>query len=104
MPLDQEHKKQMRGIGHALHPLVTVAAKGLSESVCAEAERALHDHELIKIRFALGDRDQRDALATELLEQLDAELVQQIGKVILIYRRNPKANPKMSNMRLLGAN
>ena len=56
MALDPENKKRLRGIGHALHPLVTVAGKGLSESVCLEAERALHDHELIKICFALPDR------------------------------------------------
>jgi RNA-binding protein len=100
MPLDQENKKRLRGIGHALHPLVTVAGKGLSEPVCQEAERALHDHELIKIRFALPDRDQRRALAAQLIESLGAELVQETGKVILIYRRNPKANPRLSNLRL----
>ncbi|MBK6287563.1 MAG: YhbY family RNA-binding protein [Gammaproteobacteria bacterium] len=100
MALDPENKKRLRGIGHALHPLVTVAGKGLSESVCLEAERALHDHELIKIRFALPDRNARRALAAELIDKLGAELVQEIGKVILIYRRNPKAHPKLSNLRL----
>ncbi len=100
MALDQETKTRLRGIGHTLHPLVTVAGKGLSEAVCLEAERALHDHELIKIRFALSDREARRTLAAQLIEKLGAELVQEIGKVILIYRRNPKAQPKLTNLRL----
>ena len=51
MPLDPELKKRLRGIGHALHPVVTVAGNGLSEGVLTELERALHDHELIKVKL-----------------------------------------------------
>ena len=40
MPLDPELKKRLRGIGHALHPVVTVAGNGLSDGVRAELERA----------------------------------------------------------------
>jgi RNA-binding protein len=50
MNLAQSQKKQLRSIGHSLHPLVTVASKGLSENVMTEIKRALFDHELIKVR------------------------------------------------------
>ncbi len=96
MPLDAELKKRLRGIGHGLHPVVTVAGNGLSEGVCAELERALHDHELIKVKLAVAERDQRRRLGAAICARLHAEPVQEIGK--LIYRRNPEANPRLSNL------
>ena len=51
--------KQLRAIGHKLKPLVTVAGNGLSENVVAELERALSDHELIKVKLAVGGKDAR---------------------------------------------
>jgi len=103
MPLDTEQKKRLRGIGHGLNPVVTVAGKGLSEAVCAEAERAIGDHELIKVRFAMEDREQRRQLAAELCARLGAEAVQSIGKVLLLYRPNPQADPRLSNLRRAGS-
>jgi RNA-binding protein len=98
MPLEQSRKKQMRTIGHHLNPIVTVSEKGLSEGIHSELERALEDHELIKMKLALGDPASRRELAAELCTQHNAELVQQIGKVILIYRKAQKPNPKLSNL------
>ena len=64
MNLSQSQKKQFRSIGHSLHPLVTVATKGLSETVMAEINRALFDHELIKVKFSVGDN--KGQLKTQL--------------------------------------
>ena len=97
--MDQDLKKRLRGIGHRLHPLVTVAGNGLSEGVCAEAERALADHELIKVKFAVNDRDERRQLVREFCARLGAQPVQEIGKVLLVYRPNPEADPRLSNLR-----
>ena len=99
MPLDQELKKRLRGIGHRLHPVVTVAGSGLSAGVCAEAERALADHELIKVRFAIADREQRRALTREFCLQLRAQAVQEIGRILLVYRPNPDADTRLSNIK-----
>lgn len=98
MPLDQARKKQMRSIGHHLNPIVTVSEKGLSEGLHLELERALEDHELIKVKLALGDPASRRELGAELCTGHNAELVQQIGKIILIYRKAQKPNPKLSNL------
>ena len=46
--------KQLRAIGHKLKPVVTIAGNGLSEGVITELDRALQDHELIKIKLAVG--------------------------------------------------
>lgn len=99
MPLDADQRKRLRGIGHRLHPVVTVAGNGLSESVCAEAERALTDHELIKVRFSIADRAERRQAVHEFCERLRAEAVQEIGKILLVYRENPEAERRLSNVR-----
>ncbi|QIB65018.1 YhbY family RNA-binding protein [Kineobactrum salinum] len=97
-----QDNKQLRAIGHKLNPVVTIAGNGLSETVLQEIERALQDHELIKVKLAVGDRDTRSALTAELCERTGAELVQSIGNVALIMRRAKQPDPRLSNlMRLL---
>jgi len=98
MPLSAERKKQFRALGHKLSPIVTIADKGLSEGVRAELNRALDDHELIKVKIAASERADRKALVDELAALPGAEVVQQVGKVALLYRGNPKPNPKLSNL------
>lgn len=99
MPLSNEQKKAMRAIGHDLHPIVTVASNGLTEGVMEELNRALNDHELIKIKVSVGDRELKHQVIAELLAQSGAELVQQIGNTALLLRRNPKAKATLSNLK-----
>lgn len=98
MSLTQEQKKHFKSIGHHLKPIVTIAEQGLTEGVMSELERALKDHELIKVQLRLAERDDRAAILTELCQQSSATLVQSIGKTALLYKPNPKANPKLSNL------
>ncbi len=98
MSLNPEQKKQYRTIGHSLNPVITVASKGLTEAVQLETDRALEDHELIKVKFAVGDREIKKALIRELCSIVEAELVQEIGNIALIYRQALKPNPKLSNL------
>lgn len=91
-------RRQLRAIGHRLRPVVTVAARGLSDAVMQELERALNDHELIKVKLPAGARQTRQALAAELCSKSGAELLQSVGNVILILRRSAEPNPKLSNL------
>ncbi|SFX57366.1 ribosome assembly RNA-binding protein YhbY [Marinospirillum alkaliphilum] len=98
MSLKGAQKKELRSIGHHLNPVVLVSENGLSEGLIKEADRALNDHELIKIRFSLNDREERLAMMNELATKLGAEVVQTIGKIGLFLRRAQKPNPKLSNL------
>ena len=89
MPLKASQKKNLRAKAHHLKPLVTVADKGLSESVIAEIERALNDHELIKVKLR-SDREKRQVWAESIAEQCKAELVQSIGQVACFYKKHPE--------------
>lgn len=98
MPLTQEQKKQYKSIGHHLKPVLMVADNGLTEGVLAEFERALSDHELIKIKLNILDREQRLQAVAELCKVGRADLVQVIGKMGLVYRKNPQVNKQLSNV------
>jgi RNA-binding protein len=98
MPLTQEQKKQFKSIGHHLKPVLIVADNGLTEGVLAELERALNDHELIKVQLRITEREDRLQLINELCKAGNAELAQVIGKMALIYRKNPKPNKNLSNI------
>ncbi len=90
--------KQLRAIGHKLKPVVTVAGNGVSEGVASEIDRALSQHELIKIKLAVGDREAKAAVTAEICEQTGAEVVQSIGNVILVLRRTAEPDPRLSNL------
>jgi RNA-binding protein len=96
--MSKRDSKQLRAIGHKLKPVVTVAAKGLGESVLLEIERALSDHELIKIKLVVGDRAARLAVSEEICDHTGAELIQSMGNIILILRRTPQPDPRLSNL------
>jgi RNA-binding protein len=98
MSLSSEQRREYRAIAHNLKPVIIVGDKGLTENLQEELERALNDHELIKIKIASQDREARQQAVTELCAGAKAEVVQTIGKIAVILRRAEKPNPKLSNL------
>ena len=90
--------KQLRAIGHKLKPVVTIAGKGLTEAVSAELNRALTDHELIKVKLVVGSREARAEVSGQICEQTGAEMIQSIGNVIVLLRRSAAPDPRLSNL------
>ena len=91
MQLSENQRRFLRGRAHALKPIVQIGSTGLTEGVARETERALHDHELIKVRIRGADRAARDALFSELAQRTASELVHRIGHVGVLYRARPQA-------------
>ena len=97
-PPSSKELRQLRAQAHSLKPVVTVAGKGLAPSVVEELDRALNDHELIKVKLAVGDREQRESVLEELCSQSKAYLVQRVGNIATLLRTNPQADPRKSNL------
>jgi RNA-binding protein len=91
MPLPQSlsatERRALRARAHPLHPVVIVGTSGLTEAVLKEVETALKSHELIKVKLASDDRDERTSQYGALSEALAATRVQQIGKIAILYRQ-----------------
>ena len=98
MTTSSADKKYLRSLGHQLKPVVTVAGNGLTETVLAELDRALNDHELIKVKLAVGDREAKKLAIEDICLQSNAQLIQSIGHMILLFRKADKPNPKLSNL------
>ena len=75
-----------------------IGGQGVSDGVLAELDRALKDHELIKLKIAVGDRDLRNTLIVELCDRSGATLVQRIGNTATLLRRNSSPDPRKSNL------
>jgi RNA-binding protein len=94
MQLTSHQKRYLRGIAHALDPVIMVGQKGVTPTLLKEFDGALTHHELVKVKLADADRDDREATIEVLRASSKSELVQTIGRVACFYRRSPK-QPKI---------
>lgn len=84
--LTASQSRFLRGQAHGLKAILQIGGKGLTDAVVAEVDGALEHHELVKVRVAAGDREERDALVADLAGRSGAALVQRIGNVAVLYR------------------
>ncbi len=96
--LSPKQRKHLRALGHSLKSIVQVGHKGLSEAVIAQVDRALHDHELVKIKVGNNSETGSEAIVAPLAEALGCSLVQTIGGVVVLYR--PAEAPEDRKIRL----
>lgn len=94
MKLKPKQRQYLKGLGHSLKPVIQVGKDGLSEAVLASTSKALDDHELIKINILeTSDLDRKEAPQV-IASAMNAEVVQTLGRKILLFRRN-KEKPKI---------
>ncbi|MEX0731856.1 MAG: YhbY family RNA-binding protein [Aquisalimonadaceae bacterium] len=86
--LNDKQIRHLRRLGHDLKPVVLMGGAGLTAAVQAEIDKALDDHELIKVKTVADDRDQRRELIERICIENKATLVQAIGNIALIFRRS----------------
>jgi putative YhbY family RNA-binding protein len=88
--LTPAERRALRARAHPLHPIIMIGEAGLTPSVMKEIDLALKSHELIKIRVLGDDRDARAAMMEEICAALGANPVQQIGKILVVFRPRPE--------------
>jgi RNA-binding protein len=84
--LTPAQRQYLKGLAHSLSPVVIIGEKGLTEAVLKETEGALKAHELIKIKAGSDEKETRTGWLDEICSKVEAAPVQQIGKVLVIYR------------------
>ncbi len=88
--LTQEQKRFLAGLAHSIDPVVLIGKNGLTDAVLKETDAALKSHELIKIRVASGEKEDRQAILESVCKQLTAHPVKLVGKILVVYRRAEK--------------
>lgn len=85
------HKRHLKALAHPRKPVVIIGDNGLTPPVMQEIIQALDHHELIKVRVNAEDRAARDAMIADICAATTAELVQRIGHIATLFRRNIEA-------------
>lgn len=88
--LNAAQQRHLRALAHDLKPVILMGAKGLTDALIGELDLALEHHELVKVKLAGGDRAERDEVTAILLQRSGAQLVQRIGNLAVLFRRNTK--------------
>lgn len=83
-------RSKLRGAGHHLDPVVQVGKEGTTEAVRKQVQRALFDHELIKVRIGTECPEDRFAVADVLAGDPGVNVVQILGRTLLLYKRHPE--------------
>lgn len=94
MDLTGKQIRYLRGLGHHLKPVVMIGKEELTVSLIAAVDEALQIHELIKVKLQEGCIGDRKDIATELAQETQSNIVQVLGRNILLYR--PSEDKKIS--------
>lgn len=86
--LTGKQKRYLRGLAHHLDPIFQVGKGGISDKLVEGVRQALEGRELIKVTILQNNTDDRNETARALAEAAGAELVQVIGRTIVLYRES----------------
>ena len=95
--MDKKFLKKLISIGHNLSPALRITKQELSTNVMRELNRALDDHELVKVKI-VGEKEVRNNLFLKMKDLPETEVIQKIGGVMLLYRPSKETNRKLSNI------
>jgi RNA-binding protein len=86
--LTGKQKRYLRSEAHHLNPVLQVGKGGVSDNLLDQVGLALNTQELIKISILSNCEDDKDEVAEQLAKGTAAELVQLIGKTVVLYRES----------------
>ncbi|MEB2398862.1 MAG: YhbY family RNA-binding protein [Alcaligenaceae bacterium] len=91
LDITSQERSALRAAAHPLRPVVLIGDRGLTDSVLKEIDNNLTAHQLIKVRVAGEEREARNAMLETICDSLSCALVHHLGKTLIIYRPDPKA-------------
>ncbi|MFH1064203.1 MAG: YhbY family RNA-binding protein [Candidatus Woesearchaeota archaeon] len=89
MALDNIEIKKMKAKAHALEPVVRIGKNGLTDSIVQQVKRVLLARKLVKVRLlrSFVESNDRKKTAKELAVKTGAELIDQVGFTVVLYKR-----------------
>jgi RNA-binding protein len=86
--LSSRQRRKLKALAHPLQPTVHVGRAGITDAVVASVDRALLDHELIKVQ--MREPEDKKAMARHLAEATSAALCGLLGHTVILYRPHPE--------------
>lgn len=87
--LTGKQRRHLRALGHELRPIVQIGRGGIDDGVVAAVDRALADHELVKVRLGEAAELDRHHAADAIAQRTGSEVAQVLGNTLLLYRADP---------------
>lgn len=84
--LTGKQKRYLRAMGNEMEPILYIGKEEVTDNIIKQAHDALEARELIKGRVLQNCADVPQNIASQLAEEVKAELVQVIGRNFLLYR------------------
>jgi RNA-binding protein len=97
-----ELRRALRGHGHAMSAIVQIGKSGVTNALVKQVQQALADHELIKVKIGGECPVDRYEVAARLESEPGIQIVQIVGRVLLIYKRHPRT-PRYEGKRVAAA-
>ncbi len=91
-------KKKLKALAHKMKPVVLIGQKGITESLVKAVDKALEDHELIKVKF-VDLKDEKIELSEKVVSDTGSLMVNMIGNTAILYRENPE-KPKDEKIKI----
>lgn len=85
-----KQKRFLRALAHPLKPVVRIGKLGLSAETMQQIESQLLDHEPIKVKVLESSPEDHGQCVSRLEGEKGMEVIQSIGKTLVLYRRHPK--------------
>ena len=88
--LTGKQRRYLRGLGHKLEPITQLGKGGITDAFVDAVDRALADHELIKVKVGDAANLDRHEAAESLAQRTRSEVAQVLGYTVLLYRADPE--------------
>ncbi|MGH1943353.1 ribosome assembly RNA-binding protein YhbY [Enterococcus faecium] len=90
MSLRGKQKRFLRSKAHHLQPIFQIGKGGINSAMIVQIEEALEKRELIKVSLLQNTDEIVEEAAQVLEKEIDCEIVQIIGRVIVLYKSSTK--------------
>jgi RNA-binding protein len=86
--LTGKQKRYLRSMAHHLTPIFQIGKGGMNEQLVRHIEEAIEVRELIKVNVLNNSSEDPREVGAELAAGAGCELVQVIGKTIVLYKES----------------
>ena len=86
--ITKAQRQYLKGLANNLRPLVQVGKSGLTDNIVKSADEVLEAHELLKVSILNTCPVSTEEIALDLAGKTNSEIVSQLGRKIVLFRRN----------------
>lgn len=95
--MNSKERAYLKSIASNLEPIMQIGKSNLTPEITSAVEEAFRNRELIKITVLKNATDKPGEMASMMAERLGAEVVQVIGRKIVLYKYN-KDNKEIKHL------